>query len=93
MRQIRGRRISMLLQDPFTMLNPLMRSGPHIEEMLATGRNFRGRAARTAEVARRLAEVGITDPTTWRTACRSSSPAACASAWRSPPRSPATRSC
>src|SRR3979490_1433373 len=33
MRKLRGRRISMLLQDPFTMMNPLMKCGRHIEEM------------------------------------------------------------
>ena len=26
--------VAMLLQDPFTMLNPVMRCGAHIEEML-----------------------------------------------------------
>src|SRR5215471_1652866 len=29
MRALRGRRISMLLQDPFTMMNPLMKCGSH----------------------------------------------------------------
>jgi len=60
MRKLRGRRISMLLQDPFTMMNPLMRCGAHIEEMLADRPAFAARAARSAEVKRRLAEVGIT---------------------------------
>jgi peptide/nickel transport system ATP-binding protein len=62
MRQIRGRRLSLMLQDPFTMLNPLMKSGRHIAEVLRDRREFRGRAAFDAEVARRLGEVGITDP-------------------------------
>ncbi|HJT13722.1 MAG TPA: ABC transporter ATP-binding protein [Dongiaceae bacterium] len=62
MRQIRGRRLSMMLQDPFTMLNPLIKSGRHIEEVLRERPEFRGRAALKAEVARRLGEVGITDP-------------------------------
>jgi peptide/nickel transport system ATP-binding protein len=62
MRALRGRRISMLLQDPFTMMNPLMKCGKHIEEMLRGDPRFAGRAAMRAEVARRLAEVGITDP-------------------------------
>ncbi len=61
MRQIRGRRLSMMLQDPFTMLNPLMKSGRHITEMLRDQPAFRDRAALKAEVARRLGEVGITD--------------------------------
>jgi peptide/nickel transport system ATP-binding protein len=62
MRQIRGRRLSMMLQDPFTMLNPLMKSGRHITEMLRDQPEFRDRSALKAEVARRLGEVGITDP-------------------------------
>jgi peptide/nickel transport system ATP-binding protein len=60
MRQVRGRRLSMILQDPFTMLNPLMKSGRHVAEILRD--RFRSRAALNAEVARRLSEVGITDP-------------------------------
>jgi peptide/nickel transport system ATP-binding protein len=62
MRPLRGRRISMLLQDPFTMMNPLMKCGKHIEEMLRGDPRFAGRAALRAEVGRRLAEVGIADP-------------------------------
>ncbi len=62
MQRIRGHRLSMMLQDPFTMLNPLMRCGLHIEEMLRGDARFAGRAALKEEVRRRLAEVGITDP-------------------------------
>ena len=62
MRNVRGRRLSMMLQDPFTMLNPLMKSGLHIAEMLRDRPEFRDRTALKAEVARRLGEVGITDP-------------------------------
>lgn len=62
MQGIRGRRLSMLLQDPFTMLNPLMRAGLHIEEMLRDDPRFQVRAALLEEVRRRLAEVGITNP-------------------------------
>jgi len=61
MRALRGRRISMLLQDPFTMMNPLMKCGKHIEEMLRGNPAFASRAAMKAEVLRRLAEVGIAD--------------------------------
>ena len=60
--RIRGRHVSMLLQDPFTMMNPVMRCGAHIEEMLTHDPRFAGRKARQTEVFRRLAEVGITDP-------------------------------
>ena len=62
MRQVRGRRLSMMLQDPFTMLNPLIKSGRHIAEVLSERPEFRGGAALKTEVARRLGEVGITDP-------------------------------
>ncbi|TGQ37224.1 ABC transporter ATP-binding protein [Mesorhizobium sp. M00.F.Ca.ET.216.01.1.1] len=61
LRKIRGFRVSMLMQDPFTMLNPLLRSGDHIDEMLRGRPDFASRAARAAEVKRRLAEVGIVD--------------------------------
>ena len=62
MRAFRGKRLSMMLQDPFTMLNPLMNAGLHIAEVLRDRPELRGRAAMKAEVARRLAEVGIADP-------------------------------
>jgi peptide/nickel transport system ATP-binding protein len=58
-RQVRGRRVAMMFQDPFTMLNPLMRCGQHIGEMLPRGLTHRQRAA---ETQRRLDEVGIGDP-------------------------------
>ncbi|MGN6489466.1 MAG: dipeptide ABC transporter ATP-binding protein [Devosia sp.] len=60
--KLRGRRISMLLQDPFTMMNPVMKAGLHLDEMLRGDPRFRDRKACRAEVERRLAEVGIADP-------------------------------
>ena len=53
LRRVRGRQISLLFQDPYTLLNPLMRVGRQITETLED---------RRGEAARRLAEVGITDP-------------------------------
>ena len=35
MRKLRGGVISLMFQDPFTMLNPLLRCGDHIAEMLS----------------------------------------------------------
>jgi peptide/nickel transport system ATP-binding protein len=60
--RFRGSEIGMVFQDPFTMLNPLMRAGRHIEETLRdpAGRRL-PRDARRAEAIRRLAEVGIAD--------------------------------
>jgi peptide/nickel transport system ATP-binding protein len=63
LRQIRGAEISLVLQDPFTMLNPLRRCGRHVVELLRDASGGRlGRAARRTEAVRRLAEVGIADP-------------------------------
>jgi peptide/nickel transport system ATP-binding protein len=50
----RGKRITMMFQDPFTMLNPLQTAG----DTLAEGLYRPGRD----EIAGRLAEVGIDDP-------------------------------
>jgi peptide/nickel transport system ATP-binding protein len=61
LREIRGSRISLLFQDPFTMLNPLLKCGMHIEEVLPRTPVLRTGRQRMAEVQRRLAEVGITD--------------------------------
>ncbi|CAN5147464.1 ABC transporter ATP-binding protein [soil metagenome] len=64
LRGIRGSDIALILQDPYTMLNPLLRCGRHIEETLQAqegGFRLRRRSYRD-EAVRRLAEVGITDP-------------------------------
>jgi peptide/nickel transport system ATP-binding protein len=62
---VRGRGIGYLMQDPFTMLNPMLTAGAHLAESLrnnpATG-SLRGAAMRD-EIARRLLEVGIADRT------------------------------
>jgi peptide/nickel transport system ATP-binding protein len=58
----RGERITLMYQDPFTMLNPLMRSGAHIVEGLRLGSDHRiSRSEGREEAVRRFAEVGITD--------------------------------
>jgi peptide/nickel transport system ATP-binding protein len=54
-----------MFQDPFTMLNPLLRCGAHNEEMLDRTA-FASRRARAAEVERRLDEVGIAAPVAQR---------------------------
>ncbi|MBM7785876.1 dipeptide ABC transporter ATP-binding protein [Tenggerimyces flavus] len=50
-RSVRGGGISLLLQDPFTMLNPLTTVGQQLAETLGSRER--------SEIARRLAEVGI----------------------------------
>ncbi|MGW2056819.1 dipeptide ABC transporter ATP-binding protein [Streptomyces sp. NPDC001840] len=60
LRRLRGRRISMVLQDPFTSLNPLQTTHETIHESLPKAVR-RDRAAARAEIARRLSEVGL-DP-------------------------------
>jgi len=63
LQRLRGAEIGLLFQDPFTMLNPLMRCGEHIVELLRGADGARlGRRERRAEAVRRLAEVGIDDP-------------------------------
>jgi peptide/nickel transport system ATP-binding protein len=59
-RAVRGREIGLILQDPFTMLNPVMRCGTILSESLVEHRRFRHSDHR-AEAVRRLAEVGISD--------------------------------
>ncbi|MFI6121975.1 ABC transporter ATP-binding protein [Streptomyces sp. NPDC051064] len=64
---LRGRRVSLLMQDPFTMLHPQLTCGRQIADGLsdhlpalagARGRRAR-RAALRVETVRRLAEVGL----------------------------------
>ncbi len=63
--RLRGGSISMIFQDPFTMLNPLLRCSKHIEEVLRIREDapIRDKRAARREALARLAEVGITDPT------------------------------
>jgi oligopeptide/dipeptide ABC transporter ATP-binding protein len=56
----RGGEIGLILQDPFTMLNPVMTCGKIIGESLLKEPRL-SRDARRKEVVRRLAEVGIRD--------------------------------
>ncbi|MDO4785843.1 MAG: ABC transporter ATP-binding protein [Fretibacterium sp.] len=58
MRGIRGRKISMIFQDPMTSLNPVMTVGDQIMEVIQAHKKLDRRAAR-AEAAGMLEMVGI----------------------------------
>ena len=61
MRRIRGNRMSMVFQEPMTALNPVLRIGDQIAEILQLHKGLERNQAleRSAEL---LAEVGIPDP-------------------------------
>ena len=61
MREIRGREIAMIFQDPMTSLNPVLTIGRQIEQVLLQHTDLSKPAARTRAVEL-LAEVGIPDP-------------------------------
>ncbi|MFB6784717.1 dipeptide ABC transporter ATP-binding protein [Streptomyces sp. NPDC056352] len=61
-RAVRGQEIGLVMQNPFTMLNPVLRVGRIIEESLRRDiRKRLSRRERRTEAIRRLAEVGISD--------------------------------
>jgi len=62
MRDIRGRDIAMIFQDPLSSLNPVLPIGRQVTEVLARHRGLSGEAARR-EAAELLDRVGIPDPT------------------------------
>jgi oligopeptide/dipeptide ABC transporter ATP-binding protein len=71
--QLRGRalrglrsRVQMVFQDPYGSLNPRMRVGDALEEVLETHRGELGSAARHARVAELLGLVGLPDRTAAR---------------------------
>ncbi len=62
LRPYRGRRIGFVFQDPQSALNPVLRVGRQLEEVLAIHRPELRRGERAAACARAFAEVGLPDP-------------------------------
>jgi peptide/nickel transport system ATP-binding protein len=62
MRDLRGRDIAMVFQDPMSSLNPVITIGLQVTEVLDRHRGMKGEEART-EAATLLRRVGIPDPT------------------------------
>ena len=61
MRQVRGKDIAMVFQEPMTSLNPVYTVGAQIVEAIELHQNVRGRAAWNL-AAQMLARVGIPEP-------------------------------
>ncbi len=61
MGQLRGRSISLLMQDPFTMLDPLVACGAQVAEGLKLSMPSASRRELADEAVHRLQEVGIRD--------------------------------
>ncbi len=59
--QIRGKKISMVMQDPMTSLNPLKTVGKQIQESIELHRGLKGAEAK-AEAIRMIEKVGIPFP-------------------------------
>jgi peptide/nickel transport system ATP-binding protein len=61
MREIRGRRVGIIFQDPLTSLNPLLRIGDQLTETIQAHTSLTRRQARQRAIAW-LGEVGIPSP-------------------------------
>ena len=60
-RQIRGKKIAMVMQDPMTSLNPLKKVGKQIQESIEMHQGLKGAEAKAAAIEM-LKKVGIAEP-------------------------------
>ena len=61
LQQVRGEQIALVMQDPFTSLNPMMRVGDQIGEVFKLHRGF-GRRKAWLESISMLDKVGVPAP-------------------------------
>ena len=59
---IRGKKISMVMQDPMTSLNPLKKIGKQIEESILLNQGITNKVELKQKAIEMLEKVGITDP-------------------------------
>ena len=62
LRRIRGNDMTMVFQEPLTALNPLMKVGPQVAEIMLKHKSVSGRAAASAKAVELLAGVKLPDP-------------------------------
>ena len=93
MRDLRGREMSMIFQNPRAALNPIRKVGHQIEDVLLQHAQADAARTRMTRQSRRCSRCASHGRRNAITPIRSSCRAGCASASSSPWRSPASRNC